>query len=89
MASRTRRDTMTTKAMFLLVTSPYEQEIPQGIAGEMWRAFLAGETSSHSHMAATLPYLLRRAEREKVPYVLEAAPGVGYALTRQKTRSDQ
>jgi hypothetical protein len=89
MASRTRRETMATKAMFLLFASPYEQDIPQNVAASMWRNFLDGVTSTHSHMAATLPYLLRRAEREKMPYVLEAAPGAGYSLTRKITHEEE
>lgn len=44
-----------------------------------WQQFLRGGTT-HSGRATTLPYLMRRAERAGVPYVLTAHPGVGYHL---------
>lgn len=34
--------------------------------------------SNHSANAHILPHLMARAEREKTPYTLQAAPGLGY-----------
>lgn len=49
----------------------------------LWDAFLDGG-GRHSSAAATLPYIIRRCEREHVPYILRAMPGVGYHLEPYK-----
>ena len=49
----------------------------------LWRSFLQGG-GRHSGLAATMPYIIRRCERERVPYILRAVPGVGYHLEPYK-----
>lgn len=63
----------------LLSFSPHEIAMTKAAQRRAWDAFKARGTS-HSASASTLPYLLRRCEQEKVPYVLKAMPGQGYWL---------
>ena len=44
-----------------------------------WKWFMGGGTS-HSALALTLSYIIERCEREKVPYTLDAHPGLGYFI---------
>ncbi len=73
---------MNEKFITLNVTSPFEVELPRSIGTKLWKDFLSGAESRHSLQACTLPYLMRRAEREKMPYVLTSYPGEGYTLQR-------
>lgn len=43
----------------------------------IWASFMDGGTA-HSACATTLPYIIRRCEREGVPFTLNAHPGIGY-----------
>jgi hypothetical protein len=72
------------KPFVVSLTSAYEMEVSKGIGARMWADFMDGRVSSHSAMASTLPYLQRRAEREKVPYVIKAVPGEAYSIERLK-----
>lgn len=67
------------KAIMLCVTSPFEVSQSRASGSRIWRTFLAGGTN-HSSKAATLPYLIRRCEREGVSFRLEAHPGLGYRM---------
>lgn len=63
--------------------SPHEMALSKAAQRRIWQAFNEGGTS-HSALAATLPYIIRRCEKEKVSYLLEAAPGQGYYIKRIK-----
>lgn len=65
----------------LCVTSPWEEPLSKTEQVRVWAKFLANGTT-HSARAGTLPYIIRRCEREKIPYILEALPGMGYHLSR-------
>lgn len=67
------------KPIMLCVTSPYETPINKSEGARLWASFNNGGTS-HSPSASTLPYLIRRCEREGVPYSLIAFPGYGYGI---------
>ena len=67
----------------LCVTSPFERELSATQFRQLWRSLLDGGTS-HSRRAETLAPLIRRCEREKIAYTLQAAPGMGYFLTLSK-----
>lgn len=65
----------------LIVMSTFEDELPLSKAQQRrtWEAFMEGGTT-HSGRAQTLPYVMRRCEREKIPYKLTAVPGQGYHI---------
>lgn len=65
----------------LCVTSPFEKPLSATEQSRAWAMFLSGGTS-HSAHASTLPYIMRRCEQERVPYVLQATPGMGYHIKR-------
>ena len=44
-----------------------------------WQAFMRGGTN-HSGRGATLAAIINRADREGIPYVLTAHPGLGYHI---------
>lgn len=67
------------RAIVLVVGSPFEFPMSATQAADTWRRFLAGGIQ-HSGQAATLPYVIRRCEREGVPYRLTAYPGQGYFI---------
>lgn len=73
---------MTARHVTLCVSSPFELEVSRPIGAMLWKSFMAGTTSHHSAKASTLPYMIRRAEREGVPYLVEAHPGLGYTMRR-------
>ena len=70
---------MSNHPRMLCVTGPMEIQLSQKKASDIWQAFLNGGTS-HSSNAATLPYIMRRCEREQIPYTLQAVPGNGYYI---------
>lgn len=45
----------------------------------VWETFLKGGTN-HSAQAMTLTYIIERCEQEKMPYELQAVPGIGYTI---------
>jgi hypothetical protein len=63
----------------LTVISPNEIALTKAAKRRIWDAFKDGGTS-HSPQAATLPYIIRRCEKERVPYELYARPGEGYFI---------
>jgi hypothetical protein len=63
----------------LSATSPFELELDRATGSRVWKSFLQGG-STHSARASTLPYIIRRCERERVGYVLTAMPGQGYHI---------
>lgn len=65
------------RAIIFCMTSPYEESISATEAARIWAEFLDRGTQ-HSSMAATLPYIIRRCEREGIAYRIEAYPGDGY-----------
>lgn len=65
--------------IILCVTSPFEMELPLTTGARVWKSFLNGGTN-HSAQAATLPYIIRRCEREQRPYKITAYPGKGYFI---------
>jgi hypothetical protein len=65
----------------LTFLSPYEMALTKAAQRRIWEQFLERGTS-HSGNAATLPYILRRCEQERIAYTLEAMPGVGYYVKR-------
>lgn len=65
----------------ICVTSPFEEPLSRTEQARIWARFLDGGTT-HSAHASTLPYIMRRCEREKVSYLLQAMPGVGYHIKR-------
>ena len=65
--------------MTLSITSTHERKLSRAAGARVWESFLRSG-SGHSPAAAMLPYLIRRCEQEKVPYVLEAVPGMGYFI---------
>lgn len=65
--------------MSLTVISPHELALSKAAQKRTWDAFKAGGTS-HSANAATLPFIIRRCELERVPYLLMARPGEGYYI---------
>jgi len=67
------------RTIILNATSPYEIDLDRNRKAHTWRAFLE-HGSNHSARASTLPYLIRRCEREGVGYVLTAMPGQGYHM---------
>jgi hypothetical protein len=67
------------RQIVLSATSPYEMEIDRATGSRLWVAFLSSG-STHSLRAGTLPYIMRRCEREGVPYILKAVPGKGYNI---------
>ena len=71
------------RAIMLNATSPMEMFINKTLGAALWKAFKAGGTS-HSKSAATLPYIIRRCEKEGVAYVLHARPGEGYYIQPEK-----
>ena len=71
------------RTIILNATSPYEQELDRNRRAYVWRAFLE-HGSNHSARATTLPYIIRRCEREGVGYVLTAMPGQGYHIAPGK-----
>lgn len=66
----------------LIVGSPFETELTKKAKELIWKAFVAGGTR-HSAQATTLPYIMRRCEREGIAYVLHANPGQGYYIQAQ------
>lgn len=70
--------------MTLCVTSPNEMEMNAKMLSMVWRNFLKGGVTSHSAQAASLPHIVRRCEREKIPYRITAHPGQGYTIERIK-----
>lgn len=66
----------------LYVKSDAHPRIKTSTAKRLWGAFLRGEESAHSGAAVTLPYLIMRAEHERIPYQLRAYPSIGYNLKR-------
>jgi len=67
------------RTIILNATSPYEIDLDRNRKAHTWRAFLE-HGSNHSARASTLPYIIRRCEREGVGYVLTAMPGQGYHI---------
>lgn len=65
------------KTITLNATSPFELSVNKAEGARLWRDFMA-RGSQHSGRASLLPYLIRRCEREKIPYTLVAVPGMGY-----------
>jgi hypothetical protein len=63
----------------LNASSPFEEELSAPQKREMWAAFLQGGTT-HSARAATLPFIIRKCERDGVGYTLRAEPGTGYRI---------
>jgi hypothetical protein len=64
----------------LCVMSPDEMALTKAAKHRIWDQFLNGGGTTHSPQAATLPYVIRRCEREKVPYEMYARPGEGYFI---------
>jgi len=69
--------------MSLCVTSPSEFPMSGAAFAAMWEKFLR-EGTTHSARAASLPLVIRRCEREGIPYVLFAVPGKGYFIRQQR-----
>lgn len=69
--------------MTLCVNSPHEVALTKAAERRIWEAFIDGGTT-HSGRASTLPYIMRRCEREGVPYRLTAMPGMGYFIEPHK-----
>lgn len=67
----------------LCVTSPFEKPIPRNRQESLWRGFME-RGSSHSNQATLLPFLIRKCEQEKIPYMLKAYPRRGYYIERLK-----
>jgi hypothetical protein len=65
----------------LLVFSTEEDQIAPSKAAfrRSWDAFMA-HGSNHSAGAHMLPRIIRRCERERIPYRLSAMPGIGYYI---------
>jgi hypothetical protein len=55
----------------LVVGSPFEVEVSRLVGALIWKEFLTGKPSFHSGQAVTLPYLMRRAQRNRVPFRVE------------------
>ena len=72
------------RPIILCATSPYEIALSKAAQFHAWKGLRESGSSSHSARASTLPYLIRRCEREGIPYTLKAAPGVGYCLSIKK-----
>ena len=71
----------------LVVSSPHEIALTKAAQKRTWDAFVKHGTT-HSGNASTLPYIMRRCEREGIAYTLEAMPGTGYFI-RRGVRGDQ
>lgn len=67
----------------LCVNSPNEFAQSKAAQERLWQEFLRGGTN-HSGLACTLPYIIRRCEREKQPYILKAVPSAGYWIEPYK-----
>jgi hypothetical protein len=67
--------------VMLAFFSPYEIALSKAAQKRIWTVFMERGTT-HSSNASTLPYVLRRCEQEGIPYLLRAAPGVGYWVER-------
>lgn len=67
----------------LTIISTHEIAMSKAAQRRTWEAFLDGGTN-HSANASTLPYIIRRCELERIPYVLTAAPGMGYFIRKGK-----
>lgn len=63
----------------LCVNSSHEFALTKAAQRRTWDAFMRGGTN-HSAKASTLPYIIRRCELEKIPYTLQAIPGMGYYI---------
>lgn len=63
----------------LAVISTHEIALSKAAQRRTWDAFMNGGTN-HSANASTLPYIIRRCEIQKLPYVLTAVPGKGYFI---------
>lgn len=71
------------RAIVLNATSPYEMPLSKTQQSETWKAFLRSGTVC-SAQACTLPYIIRRCEREGINYTLYGRPGKGYYIKRTK-----
>lgn len=69
----------------LCVNSPHELGLTKAAQRRIWDSFLSHGTN-HSAQASTLCYIIRRCERDQIPYVLEAWPGQGYYIARAKVK---
>lgn len=67
----------------LTIISTHEIALSKAAQRRVWKSFLDGGTN-HSANASTLPYIIRRCEAERIPYVLTAVPGTGYFLAHMK-----
>jgi hypothetical protein len=72
---------MTNRPIILCATSPHELPVDKKTGARLWKEFLR-VGSNHSSHASFLPYIIRRCERECVPYRLTAYPGNGYFIER-------
>jgi hypothetical protein len=68
----------------LTIISTHEETLSKSAKERLWEEFMRSGTT-HSGTASTLPYLIRRCEREKVCYRLTAVPGEAYFLERTET----
>lgn len=54
----------------------------------LWDHLTTGGYTTHSGLAITLPWLLRRLEQTGVPYNLTAVPRIGYTLRLDRSRPE-
>lgn len=71
----------------LLTVSPFEIDLSAKHMRELWDRFMHGEEIRHSPRAQTLAWLIRKAERERIGYRLDASPGEGYSIQRREIQT--